>query len=175
MKKTKKLTLAAMMTALGTVFLLIGAYVEMLDLMLGVIASVVMIFVHIELGSPYTWLVWLSTSVLGALLGTANPLAAIWYFTLFGIWPVLKAYVERLPRVIWLPVKLLYAGAVFTAVIGGWTLIFGVSPFAIDALWLKIVAIVLGFVAFVAFDMFVTVMAKLYLMKYRRRFSKFLK
>lgn len=175
MRKTKKLTLSAMMAALGTVFLMLGAYIEMLDLLMGVIASVIMIFVFIELGSPYTWLVWLSTSILALLLGTSNPLAAIWYFTLFGIWPILKAYVEKLPRAIWFIVKLIYANAVFAVVIGGWTLLFGVSPFALDALWLKITALVLGNVAFVAFDMFVTVIAKVYLMKYRKRFSKFLK
>ena len=175
MKKTKKLTLAAMMSALGTVFLLIGAHIEAFDLMMGVIASVVMIFVYIELGSPYTWLVWISTSLLAALLGTANLLSAIWYFTLFGIWPVLKGYIERLPCAVWLIPKILYANAAFFAVIGGWSLIFGTSPFAIDAQWLKITALVLGNVAFIAYDMFVTVIAKLYLVKYRKRFSKFLK
>ncbi len=175
MKKTKKLTLSAMMVALGVIFLIIGANVEVLDLAMGAVASIIMIFVHIELGSPYTWLVWLATSVLALLLGTANLLSGLWYLLLFGIWPILKAYIERLPRVVWLIPKLLYANAAFFAVIGLWVLIFGASPFAIDALWLKITALIVGNVAFIVYDLFVTAVARVYLLKYQKRFSKLLK
>ncbi len=175
MKKTKKLTLAAMMAALGTVFLIIGANIEALDLAMGAVASIIMVFVYIELKSPYTWLVWLVTATLALLLGTANLLSGAWYLTLFGIWPILKGYIERLPRAIWLLPKLLYANFAFGAVIGTWYLIFKVSPFAIDALWLKITALVVGNFAFIIYDMFVTAVAKVYLLKYQKRFSKLLK
>ena len=175
MRNTKKLTLSAMMVALGTVFLLVGANIEALDLAMGAVASVVMVFVHIELGSPYTWLVWLSTATLALLLGTANPLSGAWYLALFGIWPILKGYVERLPRVIWLLPKLLFANLSFAAVIGTWVLIFKISPFAIDAAWLKIAALIVGNLAFIIYDLFVSAVARVYLLKYKDKFSKLLK
>ncbi len=175
MKKTKKITLAAMMSALGAALLLIGAFIEALDLAMGAVSSVIMIFVYIELGSPYTWLVWLVTSACTFLLGTGNPMAAIWYFLLFGIWPILKAYIERLPRVIWLLPKLIFANLIFAAAAGLYLLIFSISPFGLDAKWMIALVWVVGNVAFVVYDMFVTAMAKVYLLKYRKRFSKLLK
>ena len=175
MKKTKKLTLSAMMVGLGVIFLILGAHVEALDLAMGAVASIVMVFVFIELGSPYTWMVWLATSVLALLLGTANLLSGLWYLTLFGIWPILKAYIERLPRAIWLIPKLIYANLAFFAVIGGWYLIFHISPFAIDRTWLKVATLIVGNVAFIVYDLFVTAVAKVYILKYQKRFSKLLK
>ena len=155
--------------------MLIGADVEALDLAMGAVTSVIMVFVHIELGAPYTWLVWLVTSACAFLLGSANPMAAIWYFLLFGIWPILKAYVERLPRVIWLVPKLVWANAAFAAAVGLIWLIFRISPFALEQKWMIIGVWALGNFAFVIYDMFVTTMAKVYLLKYRKRFSKLLK
>ncbi len=175
MRKTKKVTLSALMAALGTVFLLIGAFIEVLDLAMGAVSSIIMIFVYIELGSPYTWLVWLTTSLCAALLGSANPMAAIFYFLLFGIYPILKAYIERLPRVIWLIPKLAYVNLAFLGIVGLFRLIFSVSPFAFEQKWLIAIVWAVGNIAFIAYDLFITAMAKVYLLKYRKRFSKLLK
>lgn len=175
MRKTKKVTLSAMMVALSSVLLLIGAYVEALDLAMGAVSSIIMIFVYIELGSPYTWLVWLATSLCVFLLGSANPMATVWYFLLFGIWPILKAYVERLPRVVWLIPKLAYANVAFVGAAGLFFLITSTSPFAFEKNWFIIGVWILGNFAFVIYDLFVTAMAKVYILKYRKRFSKLLK
>ena len=164
-----------MMAALGTVFLLIGAFFEVLDLAMGSLSSIIMIFVYIEIGSPYTWLVWLTTSLCTFLLGSQNPMAALWYFTLFGIWPILKGYVERLPRVVWLVPKLVFANVAFAAVFGLYWLIFRISPFMFDNEWIALGIWALGNFAFIIYDMFVTAMAKVYLLKYRKRFSRLLK
>ncbi len=176
MRKTKKLTLSALLAGLGTVFLLLGAYIEIFDLVMGAVASVIMIFVYIELGSPYTWLVWTVTSLCTFLLGTANPMAAIWYFVLFGLYPIFKAYIERAPRIVWIVLKLIYVNTAFAAVVGIYWLIFRISPFALeDKIWLTAFIWALGNFTFLVFDRFVSAMAKLYLLKYRKRFSKLLK
>ncbi len=175
MRKTKKLTLSALLSGLGTVLLLLGAFIEMLDLAMGAVASVIMIFVYIEIGSPYTWLVWLVTSLCAFLLGTANPMAAVWYFLLFGVYPILKAYIERTPRIIWLPIKLVYANAAFAAAAGIFWLIFRISPFALEKEWMIGAIWILGCFAFWIYDRFLSAMARVYLLKYKKRFSKLLK
>ena len=111
MKDTKKITLSAMLTALGVVIMLLGAVIEMLDLTVGAIASLIVVFVFVEIGKPYHWLVWLCTSLITALI---YPGSALWieYFLIFGIYPILKAYIERLPKWSWWPVKLVYINAV---------------------------------------------------------------
>ena len=64
MKQTKKLTLSAMIVALGTVFMKLGSIIEVFDLTAAALASMLVAFVYVEIGSPYTWLVWLATSFL---------------------------------------------------------------------------------------------------------------
>ena len=107
MKETKKLTISAMTVALGVVFMVLGAVFEVLDLSAAVLASLLVVFIYIEIGSPYTWLVWLATS-LGAFLLYPGSLMWLVYLTVFGIYPILKGYFERLPRVLWIILKLAF-------------------------------------------------------------------
>jgi len=174
MRKTKKLTLSAIMTALGTVALSLGSALEIIDFVTCIFASVIMLFIYIEIGSPYTWLTWLATALLCYLF---FPASFVWlnYLLAFGIYPVLKAYIERLPRVFWIIVKLVYINAVIWALIFLYELIFGLPLFAIDKMWLKIVAYVVINVGFFAYDIFLTLAVRLYVAKYRSKFARFLK
>ena len=52
MKETKKLTISAMTVALGVVFMVVGAVFEVLDLSTAVLASLLVVFIYIEIGSP---------------------------------------------------------------------------------------------------------------------------
>ena len=53
-----------MVVALTVVFMAVGAFVEMLDLTAAALASVIVMFVFIEVGKPYHFLVWLGSSLL---------------------------------------------------------------------------------------------------------------
>ncbi len=174
MRQTKKLTLAAILTALGAAVMILGAVIEVLDLTVCAFASLIMVFVYLEIGSPYTFLVWICTTLASALM---YPGSIVWieYFLVFGIYPIIKAYVERLPKWSWLIVKLVYINAVVWALFFLVELVLGVPFFEDNILWLKIATYVLMNVAFIAYDMFITVMVKFYYDKLRRRFSKFLK
>ena len=163
-----------MMVALGAVFLTVGAVWEIMDLSLCAIASLLIAFVYIELGSPYTWLVWLCTSLVSFIFFSGS---VVWieYFSVFGIYPILKAYIERTPRTLWLIFKLAYINAVIVVMIFCIELIFGFSFFGTDSLWISAATYLLLNVAFIAYDAFLTVLIRLYMTKYRRRFRKFLK
>ena len=172
MRKTKKITLSAMIVALGAVLMFVGGFVGALDMTVCAIASVLVAFVFIEIGAPYTWLVWLATSLVAFLLGST-----LWvqYFLIFGIYPILKAYIERLPRGAWLVLKLAFINAMAWAVMFLFELVFKTSIFIIDETWLKIVVYLLVNVAFIAYDMFITVLVRVYLFKLRNRFKHLLK
>ena len=174
MKTTKKVTLSAMLTALGTSLMLLGSVIEVLDLSVCAIASLIVVFVYLELGSPYTWLVWLCTSLCTALIYSGS---VVWveYFLVFGIYPILKAYFEKLPRPFWLPVKLAYINAVIWALFAICELLLGVPFFEENTAFMKAAVYVLMNVAFVAYDVFLTVMVRLYYDKIRQRFKRFLK
>lgn len=174
MSPTKKLTLSSIMVALGAAVMAVGAILEVFDLTTCCFASLLVMFVYIEIGSPYTWLVWLCTSLAVFLIAPAK---LVWaeYLFIFGIYPLLKAYIERLRRPLWLPVK----AAFFLFVIGGaylvCELLLGVPFFEVDALWLKIGVTALIAASAAAYDMFLTVLVRFYIFKIRPRIKKLLK
>ena len=161
------------MVALGTAFMLLGAVIEVFDLSVCAIASMLVVFVYIEIGSYYPWLVWICTSIATALI---YPASLMWveYLLVFGIYPLMKAYIERLPRWTWLIVKLAYINAVI------WGLFFiserlGIPFFGEETKLLIIITYVLMNVAFVSYDIFIVIMLRVYYEKLRPRFAKLLK
>lgn len=170
-----------MIVALGTVFMVLGAVIEVFDLTAVALASVLVAFVYIELGSPYTWLVWLCTTLTTFLLYQHSPMWFI-YLVLFGIYPILKGYIEKLPRGFWWPIKIVFANVSFVLMVFGIKLITGIpfiNPeeqfFGIAGKALYIVMWVLLNVAFIAYDFFIVVMVRYYMDKLRPRFRNLLK
>ncbi len=174
MSQTKKLTISAMMVALGTAVMALGAVIDMLDLTVCAFSSLLVVFVYLEIGSYYPWLVWICTTLATALL---FPGSVMWveYALIFGIYPLIKAYVERLPRWSWLIVKLVYINAVIWGIFCISELLLGIPFFGEEGIVLAVVTYILMNVAFIAYDFFIVVMVRFYSVKIRPRFKKFLK
>ena len=181
MKQTKKLTISAMVVALGTASMLLGAVIELFDLTAVAIASVLIAFVYLEIGSPYTWLVWLCTTLCTFLFYQHSPMWFI-YLILFGIYPILKGYIERLPRAFWWPIKIVFGNLAFLLMFFGVSLITGLpfidteeSFFGITGKTIYIVAIILVNAAMVAYDFFLNVMVRFYMERVRPKIRNLLK
>ena len=174
MRTTKKITVSAMVVALGAIFLIIGSYINAVDLIFEVIASLLAVFVYIEIGSPYTWLVWPATTLTVAFLPNGLSVAGL-YFLVFGIYPILKAYIERAPRPLWWPIKLIYINVIIVILAAAVRLVTGASMFTSGLFVVNAALWVLINVAFIAYDMFITVAVRLYMLKYRKIFARFLK
>ena len=163
-----------MTVALGTAMMIVGAVIEVLDLSVCALASMLVVFIYLEIGSYYPWLVWICTSLATALL---YPGSIIWgeYALVFGIYPLIKAYIERLPKWSWLIVKLLYINAVVWILFLVCEGLLGIPFFGEEGIGMKIAVYVLTNIAFVAYDFFITVMVRFYYDKIRPRFKNFLK
>ncbi len=174
MSQTKKITLSAMMVALGTAFMIIGAVFEVLDMTVCAMASMLVVFIYLEIGSYYPWLVWICTTIATALL---YPGSLIWaeYLLIFGVYPLIKAYIERLPKWTWLIVKLVYLNAVVWGMIAISELLLGIPFFGEEGKIMIIITYILLNVAFVMFDIMITIMVRFYMSKIRPRISKLLK
>ena len=170
-----------MIVALGTLFMVLGAVIEVFDLTAVALSSVLVAFVYIELGSPYTWLVWICTTLCTFLLYQHSPMWMI-YLVLFGIYPILKGYIEKLKHIFWWPLKLLFGNAAFVIMLFGVQLITGLPFIDADESFLGITGravyvftwILLN-VVFIAYDFFITVMVRFYIVKLRPKFRKLLK
>ena len=173
MRSTKKLALSAILTALGTVILSLGGFFGVLDLSAAALASLLVAFAYIELGSPYTWLIWICTTVLSAII---LPASLMWgeYLVAFGIYPILKGGIEGLRRPLWIPLKLVFACASLSLVVFIGYLI-GV-PFLESGLWwLRALTCALALVTFVIYDLCITSCVRYYTVKLRPRFKNLLR
>ncbi len=94
-EKTKKLTLSAVLAAMGVVILIIGAFFEVLDLSMAAIASFFCIFAVIEMGRGYPWMIYAVTGVLSIII-VPNGLGGWFYLLFFGYYPIIKEKVEKL-------------------------------------------------------------------------------
>lgn len=99
MKKTRKLAIAAILSALGVVILLLGSVISVLDLTAVAIASLLIMLAVIEVGGAYPYLIWLVTSILSILL-LPDKFGALVYLVFGGIYPIFKAMFERLHYVV---------------------------------------------------------------------------
>lgn len=164
-----------MLVALSTLLMCGGAMIEVADLAACAVASLFVVLAYIELHSPYTWLIWLASSVLTALMFFGSP---VWseYFLVFGFYPILKAYIERAPRAFWLPLKLVYVNLVLWVIILVVQGLIGIPFFDSQAgVVLKIAIYAAANVAFVVYDMFLTTMVRVYFAKWRKSFQRFFK
>jgi hypothetical protein len=161
----------------------LGAFVEVLDFTASALCSLIMMFVFIEIGSPYTFFVWIATSVLG-LIFFPHSLVSVTYFLIFGIYPILKAYIEKLKRVFWFIVKLAYFLFASGAMIAVSELVFGIPFFTDDLnipffesnqMLFRIIIFALLIAATFVYDIFLTVMARSYFSVLRDRIKRFLK
>lgn len=175
MKQTKKLTISAVLVALSTLLMSAGAALEIADLAACAVASLFVVLAYIELHSPYTWLIWLASSLATALMFFGSP---VWseYFLVFGLYPILKAYIERAPRAFWWPLKIVYVNVILWVIILVVQGVLGIKFFDMQGgLILKIALYAVSNVAFVVYDLFLTTMVRVYFARWRRIFSRFFK
>ena len=174
MRETKKLTVSALMCALTVVLLLIASFLGDIDLTILMLSSFCMVFVYLEIGAPYTYLTWVVSTLLTLLIFPARYFWIL-YFLLFGIYPILKGYFERLARPLWLITKLAYFNAVLWLAIFLLRLVLGVDLLDGDMVWWRVLLCVLANVSFVAYDFFMTLVVRIYVSKYRERIKHLLR
>ena len=171
MKRTKKLTLVAVLAALGTVLLLLGRFLEVLDLSVAALASFLVIFVLIEMGRGWAVALWLVTSALSLLLA---PSGAPLLYAALGLYPLLKAVYERLPSFLEWGLKLLTCAAVLTVYVVLAKYVLMLPDAILDGVYLG-VFLALAAAVFVLYDIALTRAILYYQLRLRPRLYKLLK
>ena len=163
MKKTKKLSFCGIMTALCVVILLLGSFFSTIDLSMSALAGMVLILAVIEMGDKWAWSVFVASSLVGMLI-IPSKLVVCFYVCFMGWYPIAKRSFERLhPFLAWC-VKLSAFNVFLTVIIWAVNNIlhlpqsdFSFSP----ALY------ALGNVTFVIYDIALSKMILLYIVKLR--------
>lgn len=164
-KKNKKLALASIFAALGVVIMYLGAIIEVLDISMATIASMLCVVMIIEMGGAYPWLVFAVTAVLSFLV-LPQKFAALIYILIAGYYPMLKCIYERQKSRIleWLLKMLTFNAAMtLTVVLALFVLSLpGMTKGYIIALF------ALGNFTFIVYDIALTMLIRLYFLKYRK-------
>ncbi len=162
-QKTRRIALSAVLSALCALILLLASAFETIDLTLAALASLPVALAAIEMEKPWDILIYAVSSLLALLLAPSR-LPAVCFALFLGFYPMLKKVFERLiPPFAWALKFSLFNTSLLA--------IFAVCRFLLrlpenDAgIWLYIVANV----AFLAYDLFLSAVLTLYLVKFRSR------
>ncbi len=163
----RKLTVCAMLAALGVVLLYLGSMIEVADLSMAVLASLLCVFAVIEYGGSAPWLVFGVTGILSLIL-IPQKTPAVFYLLFFGYYPILKEKLEKRPKVVaWVLKEVIFNVAL--------VLILLLSHFLLTASGTTPILLYVAFAAlseilFPVYDIALTRLISLYLYRLRKRF-----
>lgn len=178
--RIKKLTLSAICAALGVVIMYLGSLIEVLDLTTVFMASLLIVFLQIELSGIWPWLAWGVTSVLAVML-LPNKFCAFEYAFFGGIYPLIKYYLEKLPRRLAYALKMVAFNLLFAGVMMVSVWLYGLEEITLPVIGTLskggyfIILFVLGNMIFVLFDHLLTRMIIFYEDRWRARVQRLLK
>lgn len=154
-----------MLSALGVVLLYMGALIEVIDISMAVIASLLCVFAVIEYGGSAPWLVFAVTGVLSLLLSPRTP--SMMYVVFFGYYPILKEKLEaKGKKISWIFKEVIFNVALVIMLVLLKTLFMTTADIPIE---LVVIAVVLAELVFVLYDFALTRLISLYIFKIRSR------
>ena len=172
-KQSIRLTaLCAVLAALGVVLLLLGSLIESLDLSAAMLASLLITVAVIEGGGYWPWLTYAVVALISLLL-LPNKFAAV-AFILSGYYPIVKEKLERIRSrtVVWI-IKLVSFNlslVVFLVMIRFFFTAIDISILpGTDSTLNHILTFGLGNLIFILYDLLLTRIVSLYLVKIRNK------
>ena len=170
----KRIIVCGVLTALSVLILYLGCVIEVLDLTMSAIVSLLVVVIVIEMGYRYSWLTFVATSILSlVLLPQKTP--AIFYACFMGFYPIIKSHVERIGSSLWRWVIKLIVG---NAAIGLMLLFFSLFvPEELETGAMLWITYALALVAFIMYDVALTKLITIYfrIIRDRVKIYKFLK
>lgn len=164
MKKTKKMTICALMSALGVVILYLASLFSTIDLSVSLLAAFIVLIVLWELGLRAALSVYAVTSIISILL-LPQKFIAFMYLFFCGIYPIIRVYIMRLGKIFAPIIKLLYFGGALTVVVLASKFLFTAEVYEG---YMLLFFYIVCFVAFILCDMLIGKLALLYNIRLRK-------
>lgn len=162
----KRIVVSGVLVALSVIILYLGCAIEVLDLTMSAIVSLLVVVIVIEMGYKYAGFAYLATSILSLLL-LPQKSPAIFYTCFMGFYPIIKSHVERINSAIlrW-TVKLVVGNLALCAM---FLLLSLFVPEEFEGGWILVGTYILGLLAFIMYDIALTKLITLYFAKIRDR------
>ena len=106
MKKSRVVSFCGIISALSVVFLMLGSLVEVLDMTMAVVASILLLIVFEEMRYK-CFFVYFVTAIVGAII-CFDKLVVIEY-VIFSLYPIVKLSLEKTSKIVSILVRILYS------------------------------------------------------------------
>ncbi len=175
MKKSKRIALCGMLSALSLVIMLI-AYFPYLTYTLPALAGIMFAIVMVEVGAKWAWGSFVTTAILSLLLCEKE--AAVIFVAFFGYYPIVKANLERISlKIVEYIVKFLLFNI---AVVVAYLVIIYIFSIPIENMgqfgqYTLLILLGLGNVVFVIYDFALSTAYQEYMLKLHPKVKKILK
>lgn len=164
--KATQVAFGGMLAAVSLLLMLLTRAVPFSEMALPGIAGVLLIFAVMEMGAGWALVIYVAVSLLSLLVAFENG-AALYYILFFGLYPIVKNYVERIPlRPAQWAVKLAVCNACAAAVYFATVKLFG-APGLVARYGAVLVLIAVNVVFFV-YDYALSRLIVLYVYKIRK-------
>lgn len=171
MKKTKKLAVSAVLSALGVALLFLGGLLGVLDISSACIVSFAVLFIYTEVGWLYAVISYAVISVLGFILGGTNLFAPFCFLCFFGPMALTKYLFEKTGKVLSWILKL--SAPMLTAfLLRKFLVVFLEIP---ESIVFELAYYALFFVIIWLTHLLYISLTRIYMFRYREKIIKFLK
>ncbi len=170
MKNSSKTALSGMAVAVGTVVMLLASAIPTLEYAIPAFAGFMVLFILVELDVGWAAGVYAATALLGIFI-VPNKEAVGMYIALFGIYPLVKFYVDRLPKVPGYIIKSVFFVIMAVGVYYVMIKVFGIASELLEDMN-KItlpLLLVFGLAAFLVYDRAMSMIA----VKHKHKFHKY--
>ena len=170
----KRIVVSGVLVALSVIILYLGCAIEVLDLTMSAIVSLLVVVIVIEMGYSYAWLTYVATAILSILL-LPQKTPAIFYACFMGFYPIIKSYVERMGSALARWVVKLVTG---NAAIGLMFLLMSYFvPEEFEGEGIVVITYILALAAFIMYDVALTKLITFYfrILRDRLKIYKYLK
>lgn len=148
MNQSRKMAVCGMTAAVCVVLLLLGGVIDIGMYAAPIIAGLLLVPIGDAWGRKYQWMLWGVVSAL-SLLFVPNVEENLMFAGLFGWYPILRAKLEKLPKLLRWPAKLaVFNGAVLVIE----ALVMWLIAPAAEASWMLAALLVMANVVFVLYD-----------------------
>lgn len=174
MKTSLKVSLGGIVAALSIVLMLLTSIVPFGTYAFPTISGILLCVIVIEIGYPWAFATWFSVSALSLLLLTDKE-AALYYTVFFGVYPIIKSFIERLrskPVQYLLKFVLFNISMVIAFYIGVFLLSVPKESFTLFGVYLPWVFLIAGNLFFILYDICVTRLVTIYLIKWHKKIRK---
>lgn len=174
MKTSLKVSIGGAVAALGLVLMFMTALVPFGTFAFPCFAGMLLVMIVIEIGYPFALSVFAATALLSFLLVSEKE-APLLYAIFFGFYPVLKSLIERIgSRIVQYIVKFVLfnacmIGAFYIAIL---VLSIPTESFVIFGVYLPWVFLAASNVMFILYDICITRIVTVYMLKWHHKISK---